>query len=537
MARTFVFRHWSKWTLAFALVLIATFIVAPGTPSMAASAQQGKNVKGALVTVNAGASLGTIPAAAVGMNAAAWDSHLLDPGIPGMLQQDGVKVMRYPGGSTSDYYHWQSNTVETCSLCGGVNASDTFDAFMGVVQGAGSQAMMTVNYGSGTPQEAAGWVQYANKGGPGYTGPVPTYPGGSPTGHTYGIKYWEIGNELYGNGTYGATWEYDTHALGPATYANNVVAYSQAMKSVDPTIKVGLVVTAPGNWPDGQTSQYSPQPWNDTVLPIACSSVDFVIAHWYSQGPGGESDTGLLSAPENGEVTQNSSTPSIPSMVASLRAKINQYCGSHASAVQIMVTETNSVSYNPGKQTVGLVNALFLTDDYMNWLENGVANVDWWDLHNSIVTGTNDSPSLYGSADYGDYGVLSSGDSSNGISEPPADTPFAPYYGLQMLTYLGKAGDQMVSSSSNQSLVTIHAVKQANGKLAVLLINKDPSNTYVIGLKWSGYIPAANPTVSMYGENSTAITTVHEHGFLPDYVQIIPPYSLTTLVVSPLSHH
>jgi hypothetical protein len=538
MSGTFVSRHWSKWTLAFALVLIATFIVTTGTPTIAATpAVQGKNVQGALVTVNAGASLGTIPTTADGMNAAAWDSHLLDPGISGLLQQDGVKVMRYPGGSTSDYYHWQSNTTETCGLCGGVNASDTFDAFMGVAQGAGSQAMMTVNYGSGTPQEAAGWVQYANKGGPSYTGPVPTYAGGSPTGHTYGIKYWEVGNEIYGNGTYGATWEYDTHPLGPATYANNVVTYSQAMKAVDPTIKVGLVVTAPGNWPDGQTSQYSPQPWNDTVLPIACSSVDFVIVHWYAQGPGGETDAGLLAAPENGETTQNSSTPSIPSMVSTLRSKINQYCGSHASAVQIMVTETNSVSYNPGKQTVGQVNALFLADDYMNWLENGVANVDWWDLHNSITTGTNDSPSLYGTADYGDYGVLSSGESSNGISEPPADTPFAPYYGLQMLTHLGKAGDQMVTSSSSQSLVTIHAVKQANGDLAVLLINKDPSTTYVVGLKWSGYIPAANPTVSVYGENSASIKTVQEHGFLPDYVQVIPPYSLTTLVVSPLSHH
>lgn len=158
-------------------------------------------------------------------------------------------------------------------------------------------------------------------------------------------------------------------------------------------------------------------------------------------------------------------------------------------------------------------------------------------MHNSITTGTNDSPSLYGTADYGDYGVLSSGESSNGISEPPADTPFAPYYGLQMLTHLEKAGDQMVTASSNQSLVTIHAVKQANGKLAVLLINKDPSTTYVVGLKWSGYIPAANPRVSVYEENSAPITTVHEHGFLPDYVQIILPYSLTALVVSPLSHH
>ncbi|HCI78485.1 MAG TPA: cellulose-binding protein, partial [Ktedonobacter sp.] len=135
------------------------------------------------VSINANTSNGTVPGTALGMNTAAWDSHMLDASIPNLLQQDGVKVMRFPGGSTSDYYKWQSNTALTCSVCGGVDASDTFDAFMGVTGATGAQAMITVNYGSGTPQEAAGWVQYANKGGSGYTGPVPTYPGGSSTGH------------------------------------------------------------------------------------------------------------------------------------------------------------------------------------------------------------------------------------------------------------------------------------------------------------------------------------------------------------------
>jgi hypothetical protein len=424
----------------------------------------------------------------------------------------------------------------TCSICGGVNASDTFDAFMGVVHATDAQAMITVNYGSGTPREAADWVQYANKGGHGYNGLVPTYTGGSRTGHNYGVKYWEIGNELYGNGTYGATWEYDLHSQGPATYANNVVAYSQAMKAVDHSIKVGVVLTAPGNWPDGVTSGSSPQPWNNTVLPIACSSIDFVVAHWYAQQPNGESNAGLLAAPENGASTSGNNTPSIPSMVSTLRSEINRYCGPHASAVQIMVTEANSVSYNPGKQTAGLVNALFLTDNYMNWLENGVANVDWWDLHNGISTGTNDSSSLYGTANYGDYGVLSSGASSNGASEPPANTPFPTYYGLQMLNQFAAAGDQMVTASSNQGMVAVHVVKQANGNIAVLLINKDPDTTYFVRLSWPGYSLAPNPIVYFYGENSTSITVAREHGLLPDYVQIIPPYSLTTIVVSTENH-
>lgn len=67
---------------------------------------------------------------------------------------------------------------------------------MGVVSRSGVQAMVTVNYGSnaagtagGDPQKAAAWVHYANvtKG--------------------YGVTYWEIGNEVYGNGFYGARLE------------------------------------------------------------------------------------------------------------------------------------------------------------------------------------------------------------------------------------------------------------------------------------------------------------------------------------------
>jgi hypothetical protein len=529
--------HGNGWIVLFILICTAALIVSIVTPSsVAAYSQHTQGETNAQVTINAGTSLASIPGTAFGINDAAWDGHLLDPAIPGMLQQDGINVMRYPGGSTSDFYHWQSNTVETCNkVCGGVDSSDTFDAFMGVVRKAGAQAMITVNYGSGTPQEAADWVQYANKGGPAYKGPVPTYAGGNRTGHIYGIKYWEIGNEVYGNGTYGSTWEYDKHSLGPAAYAKNVVSYSKAMKAVDPSIKVGVVLTAPGNWPDGQTSQYSPQPWNNTVLPIACSSIDFVVVHWYAQGPNGESDSGLLGAAENGDST-TSSTPSIPSMVSTLHSEINQYCGSHASAVQIMITETNSVSYNPGKQTANLVNALFLDDNYMQWLENGVANVDWWGLHNGIVTGNNASSSLYGAAQYGDYGILSSGASSNGVSEPPANTPFPAYYGLQMLNKLGAAGDQIVSASSDHSPVAVYAVKQANGNLAVLLINKDPGNTYLVKLSLSGYAPAPNATAYFYGKHSRSIKTSQEHGLGPDYQQTVPPYSLTTLVLSPSGH-
>jgi hypothetical protein len=484
----------------------------------------------ATASVNTASSLGQVPSTAIGVNDAVWDGNLLDSNLPGLLSSAGVEMMRYPGGSTADVYHWQSNSVVPNQSY--ANPNNTFDAFMSQVQAVGAQPIITVNYGSGTPQEAANWVQYANKGGANYTGPVPSYPGGSATGHTYGIKYWEIGNEIYGNGTYGADWEYDLNGLGPATYANNVVLYSQAMKAVDPSIKIGLVLTAPGNWPDAQTSASSPQPWNNTVLPIACSSIDFVIAHWYAQGPGGESDAGLLNAPEDGESTSVSYTPSIPSMVATLRSEINQYCGARASSIQIMITETNSVSYNTGKQTVSLVNGLFMDDDYMTWLENGVANVDWWDVHNSASGGNNNSASLYGNAQYGDYGILSNGSCASAtICEPPAETPFPTYYTLQMLSYLAHAGDTMVSSSSSNSLLAIHAVKQANGQLAIMIINKDPNTTYNLTLSLGSFNASGIATVYRYGENSTAISTSAQPVSGSTVTVSVEPYSTNTIVL------
>jgi alpha-L-arabinofuranosidase len=496
------------------LISMLTFVSLPAT-TFAATAATPLNAQ---VTVNPKDSLSELTNTSKGVNTAVWDGNLLDSAASSAVQDAGVHLLRYPGGSTSDVYHWQSNTTE--ANLSYANPANTFDAFMNMAQSIDAQAMITVNYGSGTPQEAANWVQYANKGGSHYSGPVPTYTGGSSTGHNYGIKYWEVGNEIYGNGTYGADWEYDTHAMGPSTYATNVVAYSQAMKAVDHSIKVGAVLTTPGNWPDGVTSASSPQPWNNTVLATACPSIDFVIAHWYPQSPSSESDAGLLAT-----------TSQIPSMVSTLRSEINQYCGAHAKDVKIMITETNSVSYNPGKQTVGLVNALFLADNYTTWLENGVANVDWWALHNGATGGTNDSASLYGDAQYGDFGLLSNASctsATSGICEPAADTPFPPYYGLQMLKYLGKAGDTMVSASSDQGLVAVHAVRQRDGRLAILLINKDSNNSYTVSLNLNGYTARSRPTVYTYGENSTAITSARASS---SSTVTIAPYSLTTIVL------
>jgi hypothetical protein len=56
-----------------------------------------------------------------------------------------------------------------------------------------------------------------------------------------------------------------------------------------------------------------------------------------------------------------------------------------------------------------------------------VTTIDWWQIHNNLVTTGDNGSSLYGVANYGDYGVLSNATcgtiGSTQVCEPPADTP------------------------------------------------------------------------------------------------------------------
>src|SRR2546423_784479 len=222
-------------TLALCLGMgLAVASSAAGAESAAAA------TSAATVTVNAGQALATVPSTAIGTNGSVYDAALTDAAVPGLLKNAGAGLIRFPGGTSSDTYNWKNNTDVTSGLAQSVN----FDQYATLLSQTGAQGMITVNYGTGdtagarqSPAEtgaqfAADWVRYAN------------------VTHHYGIKYWEIGNEIYGNGTYGANWEPDQHCAtgsnptncGPSVYAQNVKAYISAMKAVDPTIVVGVVL-------------------------------------------------------------------------------------------------------------------------------------------------------------------------------------------------------------------------------------------------------------------------------------------------------
>ncbi|MFF5215909.1 cellulose binding domain-containing protein [Micromonospora sp. NPDC000442] len=439
------------------------------------------------VTVNARAGLATVPDTALGVNHAIWDSQLGTTDTSDLLRAAGVQMMRYPGGSYADIYHWRDHTAP-----GGYVAPGTdFDTFMAGVRRAGAQPMIIANYGTGTPEEAAEWVRYANvtKG--------------------YDARYWTIGNENYGNGHYGSAWEADHHPDKSATYyANLVVAYADAMKAVDPSIKVGAVLTMPANWPDGLTAGEDPGPWNQTVLSIAGQKIDFVDLHWY---PGGSAAESL---PRTSHITD---------AVHLLREQITRYAGPNAGRIGISLTEVNVTSQGMTSQPA----ALFLADAYSGLLANGVFTVHWWNVRNGI----GQVSTVAGQTDYGDFGMLSSGTctSDGSVCEPPLNTPFAAYHGLSMMSRFARTGDQFIRAASDDALVAAHAVRRANGEVAVLLVNRDPDNAREVVIDYAGFAPSGGePTVHTHTNGATAITTSRSGSATS---RTLPPYSLTTLVV------
>lgn len=94
------------------------------------------------------------------------------------------------------------------------NPEWTFDRFMQWLRGIpGGEALICVNFGTGTPEEAAAWVRYAN------------------VEKKYGIRRWHVGNEVDG------TWE-DGGPVDPAQYVVRYAQFARAMKAVDPTIEI-----------------------------------------------------------------------------------------------------------------------------------------------------------------------------------------------------------------------------------------------------------------------------------------------------------
>ena len=163
------------------------------------------------------------------------------------------------------------------------------------------------------------------------------------------------------------------------------------MKAVDPTIKIGAVLTLPGNWPDSVVASGDTMDWNQAVLSTAGSAIDFVIVHYY---PSPEQRGGRPANPR-----------AAPGRAGPVRQEIDEYAGPNGPNIGIALTETDS-NYDMDTQP----GALYAADTYFTALENGAFTVDWWDARNGETT-VSTAPD--GATDYGDEGLFSSGQCSS----------------------------------------------------------------------------------------------------------------------------
>ena len=136
---------------------------------------------------------------------------------------------------------------------------------------------MTVNYGSGTPAQAAEWIGHAR--------------------NTNGdaVALWEVGNESYScheandhlaqKGTIARGHKADgpscpSTTVLAASYAATSPSYLQAMTHADPSARIGVPWALTTKQAAGATVTDAAS-WNDAILGADGADISFVDAHWY----------------------------------------------------------------------------------------------------------------------------------------------------------------------------------------------------------------------------------------------------------------
>jgi hypothetical protein len=446
-----------------------------------------------------------------GVNTATWDSFLGNSATLPALTNAGVLVLRWPGGSTADAYHWTNDS----------NGNKNFRN-VATNLGAGAQAFITVNYGTGTSNEAAAWVLSANI-----------------TNHCH-FKYWEIGNEVYG-----ASWETDsnTPAHDPYTYAVRAAGYMQLMRAADPTIKIG-VVAVPGDSTDvnnmnhpvvnprTHATVYGWTPVMLTTLSNLGAMPDFLIYHFYPEytpDPWVFPDASPDSDPLLLQVGTNWAGDA-----STLRQELTDFIGAPGSNIELCVTENNCDSALGCKQLSSLVNSLYMVDSMAQLMKTEFNSYLWWDLRNGAAAGGDFDPTIYGWRTNGDEGILTGASSKN-----------PDYYGLRLMQYFMRPGDSVLASGSSYQLLSAYGARKADGSLAVLVINKDSTTNFNGQINLANYSPWTNATIHTYGiaeDNATknnlsatlqdiAVTNAYVSG--NPFTYSFPPYSMTVFTIPP----
>jgi len=177
-------------------------------------------------------------------------------------------VIRFPGGTFADTYHWrralgpldQRGSIENTLTRAFERADFGTSEFLLLCRQTGAQPLITLNVVTGMPAEAAAWLRATN---------VDRLTASDGT-LLPRVRYWELGNEPY------LTGERPDLVLTPTAYAARANAFIAALRQVDPDVQLGVPLLGHA------LAQIVPEPqrhFNETVLAALAQPPDFYAVH------------------------------------------------------------------------------------------------------------------------------------------------------------------------------------------------------------------------------------------------------------------
>jgi hypothetical protein len=427
------------------------------------------------VTVNIDASdvITKIPPSIYGHNANTWmTSMITQPVFMQHVNDLRPHVIRWPAGSGSDGYWWdrapgdlpadvpkilpdQNGKMKSVNYFWGRPAggrSASVDAYYEMRRETGNEGLITVNYGYaryGTgphPVEtaahyAADWVRYDH-------------------GRT---RYWEVGNENYGNWELG--YRIDTtqnkdgqpEFLTGGLYARHFKVFADSMRAaaaeLGVTIYIGAVTAESAPMPyDSKTRKT----WNPEMLKELGGAADFYVVHNYFT-PYKKNSTAA-------EVLHDAVT--VPEV--QMKYVMESLSAAGAPVKPIAMDEWNMFATG-SMQQVSQISGLFADIVIGEALTNKYGLACRWDMLNAWDGGN-------------DHGLFSAGDEEGVARWSPRPSFYHLYYLRKM------QGDRLVGATSGDTSIIAYGSTWSSGEVNVTLVNVT-SQARKVMVNGKGYAP------------------------------------------------
>ncbi len=185
------------------------------------------------------------------------------------LKALNIPVLRWPGGCFADEYHWkdgigprEKRPAMINTHWGGVVENNHFGTheFMDLVAQLGTDAYITGNVGSGTPQEMMEWVEYLTSDA---VSPMANLRRQNGRDKPWRVPYFGIGNEPWGCGG----------NMRAEYYADEYRKYNTFIKNYDREHPVFRIAAGSG----GRDTE-----WTEVMMRIAGRRMDGLSLHHYT---------------------------------------------------------------------------------------------------------------------------------------------------------------------------------------------------------------------------------------------------------------